>query len=122
MSPAPVHLSRGGVSLVVGRDEAGIPHVLHWGAALGDLDASTLSALAAAMRPGVSTTGSLLASTAASAARPAGVSVCAVMSGSSAERSRTRPLSSSAAAPEKPPRGTRLGHFKRYSRRAFGIP
>jgi alpha-galactosidase len=48
-----VHLSRAGVSLVVGHDEAGVPVVLHWGAALGDLDADTLDAFAAARRPGV---------------------------------------------------------------------
>ncbi|MBC2932850.1 alpha-galactosidase [Nocardioides sp. zg-1228] len=49
----PVHLSRGGVSVVVGRDAGGIPAVLHWGTALGDLDAAALSALVAAGAPGV---------------------------------------------------------------------
>ncbi len=48
-----VHLTRAGVSLVLGRDDAGIPHVLHWGAALGDVGAAALAALAAARRPGV---------------------------------------------------------------------
>ena len=48
------HLTRAGVSLVLGRDDAGIPSVLHWGAALGDLDDDALSALGAARRPGVS--------------------------------------------------------------------
>jgi alpha-galactosidase len=51
---APAHLSRAGVSLVVGCDDAGIPVVLHWGAALGDLDDASLSSLEAARRPGVS--------------------------------------------------------------------
>ena len=49
-----VHLSRAGVSLVVGRDDLGIPSVLHWGAALGDLDDDALAGLLAARRPGVS--------------------------------------------------------------------
>jgi alpha-galactosidase len=53
-SHAPVHLTRAGVSLVLGRDDHGIPVVLHWGAALGDLDAADLSALATARRPGAS--------------------------------------------------------------------
>ena len=48
-----VHLSRAGVSVVLGRDDTGIPYVLHWGAALGDVDAAGLAALAAARRPGV---------------------------------------------------------------------
>jgi alpha-galactosidase len=51
---APVHLSRAGVSLVLGADDHGIPVLLHWGAALGDLDAAGLSALATARRPGAS--------------------------------------------------------------------
>ena len=33
-TPAPVHVTRGGVSLLLGSDDAGIPVVLHWGAAL----------------------------------------------------------------------------------------
>jgi alpha-galactosidase len=49
---APVHLTRAGVSLVLGRDDHGIPVVLHWGAALGELDAAGLAALATARRPG----------------------------------------------------------------------
>ncbi|RYB94972.1 alpha-galactosidase [Nocardioides oleivorans] len=50
----PLHLSRSGVSLVVGRDDSGIPVVLHWGAGLGDVDDATLVALETARRPGVS--------------------------------------------------------------------
>ena len=53
-TPAPVHLTRAGVSLVLGADDHGIPVLLHWGAALGDLDAAGLSALATARRPGAS--------------------------------------------------------------------
>jgi alpha-galactosidase len=53
-SQAPVHLSRAGVSLVLGRDDHGVPVVLHWGAALGDLDDAGLGALATARRPGAS--------------------------------------------------------------------
>ena len=52
VSTAPVHLARGGVSLVLARDDHGIPRIVHWGAALGDLDDAALSALAAARRPG----------------------------------------------------------------------
>ncbi|TGN64042.1 alpha-galactosidase [Nocardioides eburneiflavus] len=52
LSHAPVHLTRAGVSLVLGSDDHGIPVVLHWGAALGDLDAAGLGALATARRPG----------------------------------------------------------------------
>ena len=51
---APVHLTRAGVSLVLGRDDTGVPVVVHWGAALGDLDDAALGALVAATRPGVS--------------------------------------------------------------------
>ncbi|GAB3022129.1 alpha-galactosidase [Nocardioides flavus (ex Wang et al. 2016)] len=54
MSSAPVHLTRGGVSVVLGRDDHGIPVLLHWGAALGDLDDAGLDALATARRPGAS--------------------------------------------------------------------
>jgi alpha-galactosidase len=54
MSPSPLHLTRGGVSLVVSRDAAGIPAVVHWGAALGDLDDAALTALVAARAPGAS--------------------------------------------------------------------
>ncbi|WP_224274560.1 alpha-galactosidase [Nocardioides lacusdianchii] len=54
MSRDPVHLTRGGVSVVLARDDAGIPFVVHWGAALGDLDDGALTALTAAHRPGVS--------------------------------------------------------------------
>ena len=54
MSRDPVHLTRGGVSVVLARDDTGIPSVVHWGAALGDLDDAALTALTAARRPGVS--------------------------------------------------------------------
>jgi alpha-galactosidase len=47
------HLTRAGVSVVLGRDDAGIPVVLHWGAALGDLDDVALTGLLKARRPGV---------------------------------------------------------------------
>ena len=50
----PIHLTRAGVSLVVGRDDTGVPVVLHWGAALGDLDGAALQALSDATRPGIS--------------------------------------------------------------------
>ncbi|HEY0645199.1 MAG TPA: glycoside hydrolase family 36 N-terminal domain-containing protein, partial [Nocardioides sp.] len=49
----PTHLSRGGVSLVVDRDETGIPTVVHWGAALGDLDDDALASVVAARVPGI---------------------------------------------------------------------
>jgi alpha-galactosidase len=48
------HLTRAGVSLVLGRDDMGIPVVLHWGAALGDIDDGALAGLLTARRPGVS--------------------------------------------------------------------
>lgn len=54
MSTAPLHLTAGGVSLVLARDDHGIPYVLHWGAALGDLDEPGLLALVRARRPGAS--------------------------------------------------------------------
>ena len=53
-SQSPVHLTRGGVSLVLARDEQGIPRIVHWGASLGDLDDDALTGLAAARRPGAS--------------------------------------------------------------------
>lgn len=53
-TPVPVHLARGGVSLLLGRDDAGIPVVLHWGAGLGELDDAALTAIATARRPGAS--------------------------------------------------------------------
>ena len=49
----PTHLSRAGVSLLLAADEAGVPVLHHWGAALGDLDDEALHALVAARRPGV---------------------------------------------------------------------
>ena len=39
---------------MLGRDDTGVPVVVHWGAALGDLDDAALGALVAATRPGVS--------------------------------------------------------------------
>ena len=46
VSTAPVHLARGGVSLVLADDDHGIPRIVHWGAALGDLDDAALTGLA----------------------------------------------------------------------------
>ncbi|WP_065963415.1 alpha-galactosidase [Curtobacterium sp. UCD-KPL2560] len=43
-----VHLTAGGVSLVLDCRDAALPAVLHWGAALGDLDDTALAAMAAA--------------------------------------------------------------------------
>ena len=41
-----VHLTAGGVSLVVDCRDAALPAVVHWGAALGPLDTDALTALA----------------------------------------------------------------------------
>ena len=49
----PVHLSRAGVSFLVAPDHDGVPLLVHWGAALGDLDAQAMDGLVAARRPGV---------------------------------------------------------------------
>ena len=49
----PLHLSRAGVSVLIAPDDDGVPVLLHWGAALGDLDADASAALVAAHRPGV---------------------------------------------------------------------
>ncbi|NPC45187.1 alpha-galactosidase [Nocardioides sp. zg-1230] len=54
VSTDPVHLTRGGVSLVLARDDRGIPRIVHWGAPLGDLGAAELVGLTAARRPGAS--------------------------------------------------------------------
>ena len=51
---SPVHLTHAGVSVVVAPDADGVPVLLHWGAALGDLGRDDLAAFAAARRPGVS--------------------------------------------------------------------
>lgn len=51
---SPVHLSRGGVSVVLGADDDGVPVVVHWGASLGELDDAALETFCAARRPGVS--------------------------------------------------------------------
>ncbi len=53
MTWGPVHLTAAGVSLVLTPAAAGLPVVLHWGAALGDPSGGDLDALAAAHRPGV---------------------------------------------------------------------
>lgn len=50
---APVHLRRGGVSLVLDLSGAGLPRVLHWGADLGPLDTTALAALRAVAVPPV---------------------------------------------------------------------
>ena len=47
----PVHLSRGGVSVVLAASASGVPAFVHWGAALGDVDPSVTALLTA---PGVS--------------------------------------------------------------------
>ena len=44
-----IHLCRGGVSVVIGSDDRGVPVMLHWGAALDSVDD-----LALALRPGIS--------------------------------------------------------------------
>lgn len=54
MSTGPVHLTRGGVSVVLGSDTHGVPRLLHWGAPLGELSADDLAAFATARRPGAS--------------------------------------------------------------------
>ena len=48
-----VHLSAAGVSLAVSVDDGGTPSIVHWGAALGDLSADDLAALALATDPPV---------------------------------------------------------------------
>jgi len=48
LPPAPVHLSAGGVSLVLDCSDGRLPAVVHWGAALGPLSDAELTALAAA--------------------------------------------------------------------------
>ncbi len=53
MSHPAIHLTREGVSLVLAPSLSGVPAVLHWGAALGDLGAADLAALVALHRPGV---------------------------------------------------------------------
>jgi alpha-galactosidase len=50
----PIHLSRGGVSVLIAMDQHGVPTVLHWGADLGEMSNADLLAFAAARRPGVS--------------------------------------------------------------------
>ena len=53
MDPAAVHLTRGGVSVVLAPSPSGEPTVLHWGAALGPLDDEALAALVERTPPGV---------------------------------------------------------------------
>ena len=55
-----------------------------------------------AMRPGFATSGSFDASSAASCFRPSGVSVCAVMSESTLDRSLTVPCASTSAGRSAP--------------------
>ena len=45
VSSAPVHLARGGVSLVLAARRPRHPSIVHWGAALGDLDDAALTEL-----------------------------------------------------------------------------
>ncbi|GAB3545680.1 alpha-galactosidase [Arthrobacter tumbae] len=52
MHPSPpVHLARGGTSVVVDASTAGLPSILYWGPALGESPADELDALAAASVP-----------------------------------------------------------------------
>jgi alpha-galactosidase len=51
---SPVHLTRGGVSLVLTPSPTGGPVVQHWGTALGEVSGADLAALAGARQPGVS--------------------------------------------------------------------
>lgn len=51
MSREPVHLTAAGVSVVLAPAASGVPVLLHWGTALGEVD---VTALAAAHEPGVS--------------------------------------------------------------------
>ena len=53
MSEAVTHLTRDGVSLVLGTDDDGVPVVLHWGAPVGDPGGDALDELGRALRPGV---------------------------------------------------------------------
>ena len=53
MTWSPVHLTREGVSLVLTPSPTGGPVVQHWGAALGEVSAADLTALAGARQPGV---------------------------------------------------------------------
>jgi alpha-galactosidase len=50
---APAYLRAGGVAVVLDARGPGLPHVVHWGADLGDLSEAQLTALADAARPGV---------------------------------------------------------------------
>lgn len=54
LTQAPIHLSRGGVSLLLAPDQFGVPGILHWGAALGDLSQDESAAFAELRRPGIS--------------------------------------------------------------------
>lgn len=50
---SPIHLTRDGVSLLLAADDDGNPVLVHWGAALGELEPDALLAVVAARRPGV---------------------------------------------------------------------
>lgn len=54
MTQAPLHLSHGGVSVLIAPDQFGVPTILHWGSALGDLTDADLATLVAVTEPGVS--------------------------------------------------------------------
>ncbi|WP_181036435.1 alpha-galactosidase [Arthrobacter sp. B1805] len=51
MTITPLHLSRGGTSVVLDPHQYGLPVLAYWGPDLGDLDADQLAALTAAQRP-----------------------------------------------------------------------
>lgn len=53
MRVEPLHLTREGVSLVLTPSASGVPEIVHWGRALGDLSATDLAALAQLHRAGV---------------------------------------------------------------------
>src|SRR4249919_2052321 len=48
--PSTLHLSVPGTSVVLDVSGPGLPEITHWGAALGDADATTLSGLTRAVR------------------------------------------------------------------------
>lgn len=52
MRPTPVHLRRGGVSLLLAEDQFGAPVIVHWGGDLGELTTQQLAAFVAVRRPG----------------------------------------------------------------------
>jgi alpha-galactosidase len=52
-APSVAHLQSGGTSVVVDLRDGRLPRILHWGAAIGDPDATELLALADALRPDI---------------------------------------------------------------------